>query len=169
MYLWLGSRSQGQGTSPWKGASDELAVGAEGLQHLSPGAGHDHHVDDDIGRICHFDADLGEGRAYRSHGERDDVHRPPFHASPEDFDHLALHVGGRGPVVRWADVLLVLGADVGTLFDTRNVARVRAGEIAFRAKLFVQLGERAVLHEEFAHLLVVFRRAIAGIDAVGLT
>ena len=47
-------------------------------------AGHDPHVDDDVGRVGELHADLRDRRAERPHAEGDHVHRAAAHAAVEE-------------------------------------------------------------------------------------
>jgi hypothetical protein len=76
MYLVVGLH--GQRGSFWPGflgcadrmhAGNEAAVGAEDREHGLAHAGHDAHVDHDVGAVADLDADLGDRRADRAHRE----------------------------------------------------------------------------------------------------
>ena len=55
-------------------------------------AGHDPHVDDDVGGVGDLHADLRDGRADRAHAERHDVHRPARACTREQPGEGALHL-----------------------------------------------------------------------------
>ena len=148
-------------------AGDEVAVLAEVLHHGVAGAGHDVHVDDDVGRVGDLDAVLGDRVADRAHRERDHVHRAALHAALVALEHELLHDLGVHPVVRGTRVDLLLGADERAALDARHVALVRAGEIALGALLLVQLDELAVLDHHLADREVLLLRALHDHDLVG--
>ena len=148
-------------------ARDEVAVLAEVVEDLLARARHDVHVHDDVGRVGDLDAVLGDRVADRAHRERDHVHRAALHAALVALEHELLHGLGLHPVVRRARVDLLLRADERAALDARDVALVRAGEVAARALLFVELDELAVLDHHLADLRVLFLRARHDHDLVG--
>ena len=149
-------------------ALNVFAVLAQLLQDLSADARHNVHVHDDVRRVGQLHADLGDGRADRTHGERDHVQGATLHAALVKPGHCLLQFGGVDPVGRRAGVLLLLARDVGAVFHARNVGSVGAGEIASGALLRVQLGEHAGRDQRVAHRLVFFFRAIAPDHVLGL-
>ena len=64
-------------------ARNEEAVGQR-VEHLLTHAGHDSHVDNHVRRIGQLNTDVRNGRADRSHAERNDVHRTALHTSLEE-------------------------------------------------------------------------------------
>jgi hypothetical protein len=64
-------------------AGHEFAVGAEHVEHRLAHAGHGAHVDHDVGAVGDLDADVGDRRAERAHGEGDHVHGAAAHAALE--------------------------------------------------------------------------------------
>ena len=147
-------------------AGDELTVGTELLNDSVARAGHDVHVDDDVRRVGKLDAVLGDGVADGAHRERNDVHRTALHAALVALLHERLHDLGVNPMVRRTSVDLLLGADEGTAFNASNVTLVRAGEIALRTLLGVELNELAVLDHHLADINVLFLRTCHDDDLV---
>ena len=92
-------------------------------------------------------AELGLRVGDRTHAERHDVHGAALHRTAVLLGHLLLHRRRRGPVVRRAGALLVLGADEGTGLHAGDIRRVGAGEEAVRTLLLVELDDRASLDE----------------------
>ena len=62
-------------------AAREVVGRAEMIERDLPDARHDPHAEHDVPAVGDLDADLREARSRRAHQERDDVHRPPLHAS----------------------------------------------------------------------------------------
>ncbi len=59
---------------------DELAIGAQYVEHSLAHAGHDFHVHGHVGAVRQFDTDVGNRAAQRAHAERHHVHRAASHA-----------------------------------------------------------------------------------------
>ena len=145
-------------------AGDERAGFAELLQDRGAHARHDAHVDDDVGRVGDLDADFGDGRAERTHGEGDDVERAALHAAVVELGHRLLQLGGRDPVVGGAGVLLFFGGDEGALLDARHVAGVGAEEVAAGLFVGVERGGQAAVDHLLAEGVVFSLRAVAPVD-----
>ena len=80
--------------------------------------------------------------------------------------HLLLHLGRVRPVVGRARVLLLLGADVGAGLDARDVGRVGAGQEGVRSLLFVELDERALVHQLLRQAIPLFLGAVGEDDLI---
>ena len=131
-------------------------------------AGHQHHVDDNVGAVGDLDATTRIGRIDRAHAIRHHIERATLHATFEERLHLRFRFAGRHPVVVRTGIILVLGADEGEMLDAGNVRRMRAREETVGVVLFVELHEFAA-RLQLAHELLVFGiRTIAPVDAFGL-
>ena len=130
-------------------------------------ARHDAHVDDDVGRIGDFDADPRHGRVDRTHAEGQHVHRAALHAAAEEVAQGLLHLEGIRPVVGRAGAVLGEAANERAVFDAGDVARVGAGEIAAGPVLLVEPDERAARDQLPAQRVVLLRRTVDPVDAVG--
>ena len=177
MYLFFGSGSHGHETSAWPGLSGAPTecrqgmnepVEAQLVEHRLAHARHDAHVDDHIRRVGNFNADFANGRAERSHGKRDDIHRASFHAPVEQAQQLLLHLGGVGPVVRGAGFVPGLGANKGPVFDARHVAGMRAGQVTARTFLGVEFDKGAAFHHQVAERLIFRVRTVTPVNAFRL-
>jgi hypothetical protein len=156
---------------------DEEAVLAELLQHLLAHTGHRAHGGGDVRGVGDLDADGGELRAQRAHAEGDDVHRAAPHGAAEQAlvtgeapvtREDGTHLVGVLPVVGRARVLLLLGADEGTVLDASDVGRVGGGVVRVGALDRIELLERALLDEFVSEALVLVLRAVAPHDLVRL-
>ena len=174
MYLRLVARPRhvrdavGQRLADRVQAGDELALCAEHVQRALAHPRHHAHVDDDVGRVGQLDADVALVRAQRTHRERHDVHRAALHRTAKQLGEGGAHLRGVAPVVRRAGVLLALGADERAVLDARDIARVRAGEIAVGPLAVGQALEGPAVHEQLAERIGLLRGAVAPVDAVGL-
>ena len=147
------SSLQGQGTSFWPGASGAPTECMQGTTRLivlvdlgedgRADAGHDAHVDDDVGRVGELDADLRHGRADRAHAEGQDVHGAAAHAAAEELLELLAHHEGVFPVVGGAGVVFGERADEGAVFDAGDVVGRGAGVEAAGPELLVEPDEGA--------------------------
>ena len=153
-------------------ARHKMTVRAQHLEHRLAHARHDLHVDHDIRAVGQLDADVRNRRAQRPHRERHDVHRPALHCPFKQRRLTGLqdrpHLVGRHPVVGRACVLLTLRADVGTVFDPRDIAGVAARQIAVRASRRIELQERARGHQPGAQLVVFGAAAVAPVHRARL-
>ena len=131
-------------------------------------AGHDAHVHGDIGRVAELHTYVCDRRTKRTHREGHDVHRATLHGAGIELVHLGTHLCGRTPVVCGARIDFAFGADVGAVFNASNIARVGECEVTVRTLCFVQRAERSAFNELRAQTLVLFSRAVAPIDVVGL-
>ena len=145
-------RRTARGRPPRRGRAGRRPSGGSGTKSPSSPdrvegrrahAGHDPHVDDDVGRVGDLDAECGDRRAERAHRERDDVHGPAAHGAAEEVGQGRLHLVGVAPVVGRAGVVRVARADEGAVLDAGDVAGVGAGEEAVRALLGREAGEGA--------------------------
>ena len=149
-------------------AGNERTGQAQLVEHRLAHARHDAHVNDHIRRVGNFNADFANGRAERSHGKRDDIHRASFHAPVEQAQQLLLHLVGVGPVVRGAGLVLGFGANKGPVFDARHVAGMRAGQVTTRTFLRIQFDQRAAFDHQVAERLVFRVRTVTPVNAFRL-
>src|SRR5208283_4892277 len=131
-------------------------------------ARHDAHVDDDIGGVGQFDADLRHGRAERPHGKREDVHGAALLAAGEELLDPLAHDIGVFPVVGGAGVVLGERADECALLDARDVGGRGAGVKAAWPLLIVEREEGDGLYELVAEEVVLLLSAGDPVDALGL-
>ena len=117
-----------RGARRWT-AGHVFAIGAEHVEDALAHAGHGAHVDHDVGAVRDLDADVRDRRTERAHRERHDVHRAALHAAGEQAVQRLAHLGRFFPVVGWAGVILVLRADVGAVFDARDVRGIGPGQV----------------------------------------
>ena len=87
-------------------SAHEIAVFAENLKHGASHPRHDVHVGDDVGRVGDLHADLGDGRADRTHAVGNNVHGAAHHRAREQSRQLLLHLRRIFPVVGRAGVFL---------------------------------------------------------------
>ena len=113
-------------------AGHEVAVGAQHVIDLLAHARHDAHVDDHIGAVGQFDANVRDVRAQRAHRERHHVQRAAAHGAVEQAVERGAHLGGIGPVVGGAGVLGAVGTDEGAVLDAGHVGRVGTGQERIR-------------------------------------
>ncbi len=174
--MYLSVALQGHLTSAWPWlerhpdrvqAGHELAVVAEHLQGAGPHARHDLHVDRDVGRVGHLDADVADVRSERSHRERHDVHRAALHRTLEEALQDVAHLARVAPVVRRTGVVLVLRADERAVLDARDVARVRRRVVTVRSLGRREPGEGAGVDEELTQFVVLLVRSVAPVDTIG--
>ena len=74
---------------------------------------HNAHAHDDVGGVGDLNANLGERRTERPHGERNNVHPAAAHGALEESIESVAHFCGRGPVVGGAGIALLGRADEG--------------------------------------------------------
>ncbi len=149
-------------------AGHELAVAAELVEHGTTHAGHDPHVDHDIGAVGNLDADMGDGRADRSHRERNHVHGAATHATLEQAAQSVLHLCRSFPVVVGAGIFRMGGADVGAVFDAGDIRRVRAGQVGVGTLGWIELDQVAGFDHLGEQPVGFCLRAIAPDDGIGL-
>ena len=169
---------QGQGTSFCPGSSGTPTVCMQGMTRWivlvdlgedgGADARHDAHVDDDVGGVGEFDADLRHGRADRPHGERKDVHGAAPHAAGEELLDPLAHDIGVFPVVGGAGVVLGERADEGALLDARDIGGRGAGIETAGPLLIVEREEGAGLDQLVAEEVVLLLSAGDPVDALGL-
>ena len=129
-------------------------------------AGHDAHVDNDVGGVGDLNTELGDGAAQGTHGEGHHVHGAALHGARELLTQGGLHFLGVGPVVRRAGVLFLLTADEGTGLNTRNVGRLGASQERVGALLLVELGEHAALDHLRGQAIPLLLGAVGELDGV---
>ena len=129
-------------------------------------AGHDAHVDNDVGRVGDLNTELGDGATKGTHGEGNHVHGATLHGTRELLVQGGLHFLGVGPVVGRARILFLLTADEGTGLNTRNVGRLGASKEGVGALLLVELGEHATLDHLRGQAIPLFLGAVAELDGV---
>ena len=137
-------------------------LGQGGLAH----AGHDPHVDHDVGRIRDLDAKPADRRANGSHRERDDVHRATAHRAREQALQRLAHLARVLPVVGRAGILFLRRADEGPVLNAGNVGWVGSGQETVRFELRVQADERARVDEELGQPIVLSLRSVTPVDGV---
>ena len=132
MYLFSALHGHGTSASPSAErradrvhARHELAVGAEHVEGALAHAGHDPHVDRDVGRVGELHADVGDGRAERAHART--APRtwcgPSWRRGRARSARPSSRPGSRQLLVGPASISL-LGADEGAVLDPGDVARV---------------------------------------------
>ncbi len=162
--LALGQR----GADGMHAGDDAFEIGVDQLEDFFSDARHDAHVDHDVGRVGQLHANLRHRRADRAHAERQHIHGASGHAAVEEpFERLA-HLERIDPVVRRSGRLLGKRADERAVFDPCHVAGVRAGEVAARPFLLVQLDEGAGRDHLRAERVVFLLRAVDPVDGGGL-
>jgi hypothetical protein len=107
-------------------------------------------------------------RSDRTHRERYDVQGAAAHAAVKEALERRAHFGRLDPVVGRSSLLFGLAANEGPILHARDVARMRAREVAVRTQLLVQLDEGTGAHQLRAQAVVLSLRAIAPDDALGL-
>ena len=150
-------------------AGHERAVGAERVEHGRAHAGHDPHVDRDVGRVGDLDADLRDRRTERAHAERDHVHRAAPHAAVEQAVEVPCISAGSIQLLVGPASLLRAAADEGAVLDPGDVARVGAGEEAVRSLLLVEPDERAGVDQFLAEFVVFLGRSVAPVHVARST
>jgi len=118
----------------------EFAVSAEGVEDSLADAGHDAHVDNNVGAVGDFDADFGNRGADRAHREGDDIEGTALHAAIVEAFHRFLELGWIDPVVGRTGIFLLDRGDVSAVFDTGNVGCITAEQVAARAFVLVEQG-----------------------------
>ncbi len=149
-------------------AFGELALGAQRIHHLGAHAGHDAHVEHDIDAVGQLDADLGEGRANRAHGERHHVHGAALHGAREVATRFAVGLAWAHPVVGWPGVTLKAGADVREVFSAGHIVGRRPVKVAARQRFLVKFRELAGLESLSGEVLSLLISAVTPVDAVRL-
>jgi len=129
-------------------------------------AGHDAHVDNDVGGVGDLNTELGDGATKGTHGEGNHVHGATLHGTRELLVQGGLHFLGVGPVVGRARILFLLTADEGTGLNTRNVGRLGASEEGVGALLLVELGEHATLDHLRGQAIPLFLGTVAELNGV---
>ena len=124
-------------------AAHPVVAVAQSLPDLLAHAGHDGHVQHNIDGVGQLHASLGEMGADRAHGVGDDIHRAALVAALCDVIQHLVRLLGIHPVVGRAGVLLLLGADEGSVLHTGNVVDGGAVQVAARQLLLVELNHLA--------------------------
>ncbi len=110
-------------------ARHKVAVGAKYLVHRRAHAGHELHVDRDVGAVRQLNPNVCNGAAQRPHGKRHHVHGAAFHATVKQGLQGRAHGGRVLPVVGGAGVFLLLAANKGAVFYAGHVRGVRPRQI----------------------------------------
>jgi hypothetical protein len=147
--------------------NDALDVLIDFAEDGQTDARHDAHVDDDVRRIGELHADLRHGRIDGAHAEREHIHGAAAHGAIKERLELAAHLEGVDPVVGGAGGIARERADEGAIFHAGDVACVRAGVIAPRPEILIELDESAGGDHLGAQRVVLFLRAIDPVDIGG--
>ena len=126
-------------------ALDVTAVFADLVQSFLAHAGHDAHGHHHVRGISDLHAQLRILISDGPHAERHDVHGAATHRTGEVLAHFFAHLFWLHPVVGWACVFFILGADEGARFHARHVGWVRATEVRVRLLFLVQLYQSATV------------------------
>lgn len=70
----------------------EIGMLMQLLHRLGTHAGHDLHIDSDVGRVRELDAEGAELRSERAHAEWDDIHRATAHAAGKQLVQVRLSI-----------------------------------------------------------------------------
>ena len=149
-------------------ALHEAALARDALERRATRAGHQDHVDDDIGAVGDLDAAARVGRVDRAHAIRDHVERATLHAALEEAQHLGLGVSRRHPVVVRAGVFPVGGAHEGEVLDTRHIGGMGAGEEAVGVMRLVELLQFAARFEFGDQSAILVVRPFTPVHPFGL-
>ena len=149
-------------------ARNEVAVGPHHLEHLAANTRHELHVRHHVGRIGEFHTDVGDMRPQRPHAVGDHVHRASAHAAFEELPQLCPHLVRRHPVIVGTGVLLVAAADKGALFHACDIIGIGPRHEAARALLWIELDQHPARDHLSAQPVVLFLRAVAPVDPLGL-
>ena len=164
----IGGRRRGKRIAHRVHAAHEILAVAERLPHLVADAGHDVHVGDGVGGVRDHHADTGDRRADRPHGIGHHIHGAPGHRPVVKLAERFLHRFGVEPVVGRARVVLLLGADVSLVLDSRDVLGVGAHQDRVRPLFGVEPQRRAAIDQRLEHTLVFVLGAVAPHDVLGL-
>ena len=149
-------------------AAHPVVAVTQSFEHILAHAGHDRHVQHDVDGVGQLNAVFGKGRADRTHGIGDDVHRAALVAAAGDVvQHLVRFRRGL-PVVGGTGVLFLFGADEGAALHTGNVVDGGAVQIAAGQLLLVELNHLAGGAGLLAQLLKLLLAAGDPNDLVGL-
>jgi hypothetical protein len=148
-------------------AGDELSI-AQHFERAAPHAGHDPHVDDDVGRIGEFNADVRQRRAQGTHAEGGHIHGPSPHGAGEDPLHGDAHLARVHPIVGGAGVLPPLAADEGPILDPGDITGIGKGEVAVGALGGIKSLQGSCRHHLVQQGLVLGGRAVAPVNSIGL-
>ena len=140
----------------------------DALECLASGAGHDQHVDGDVGAVGDLDAAARERRVDRAHAVGNHVQRASAHAPAEQLTHLGMRGLRFHPVVVRAGVVLRAGADVGQVLDPRHVGRIGAVQVAVRIGLRIELEQLSFAHQGAGERLALGPGALAPVHALRL-
>ena len=148
-------------------ARNEFAVFAKDFQNLVADAGHDVHIDHNVGRVGDFHTDLGNVAADRTHAVGNHIHGTAVHTAFVKTTHGGFEFSRGDPVVGRTGIFLLFAGDVGTGFHAGHVRRVTAEKHAIGTKFAVQTGRKTGLDHFFAHCIVLGVGAVAPVDAIG--
>src|SRR2546430_17007655 len=98
----------------------------ESVESGFPHASHDLHVDDYIGTISDFHANLTGGRIGRPHDVGHHIQSAVFHRPGEKSTNLLFGFRRRHPVVVGTGIFLFASADEGEVFSAGDVTGVTA-------------------------------------------
>ena len=146
-------------------AGHELAVVTDYLERPFPHPRHDPEADGHVRRVGDLHADVGDGRAERTHREGHDVHRAPLHAPLEERRESLTELVWVEPVVVRPGVLFLRRGDVCAALDAGDVAHVGVCPVAVGAFRLGQARERPLIDEELAQPVVLGRRPVAPFHA----
>ena len=146
----------------------ETAFAADALERGAARAGHQHHVDDNVGTVSNFNAAARVRRVDRAHAVGHHVERAAFHAVLEELAHFRARLAWGHPVVVRAGIFRVRGAHEGQMLDARDVGGVRAGEEAVRVVRFVECLQFAGVLQLGEQRPVLFIGAFAPVHSVRL-
>ena len=116
---------------------DEVAVFADTFKYVETDAGHDEHIEHNIDRVGQLDAVLCEIGANDTHGVGNDVHGFALHGALVELGELFVAFLRIHPVVDVACFFFGGGADIGSVFHTRDIVYGGAVQIAVGKQFFV--------------------------------
>ena len=157
----------GEGFADGVDAGDEFAV-AEDVEDFGTDAGHHGHVDNNVGGVGDFNADLGDGRTDGAHGEGDDVHGTALHAAVIETEHGLFEFFGVDPVVGGTGGFLSFGSDEGTGFNAGNVGRIGAEQQAVRTLFGVEADCETAFDHLVAETIIFFFGTVTPVDRIRL-
>jgi len=129
------------------------AVVAKHVQNLCSHSGHNVHIDDYVCAVRNLNADFGNVRADRPHGEGNNIHRAPLHTALVKAVHGLFQFVRVDPVIGRTGVVLALAGDIGAVFHTRHVRRVGAEQVTVGP--FFERRSKPRVHKDFYHSVVL--------------
>jgi len=148
---------------------DEAGIIAESLKNVSTYTGHDAHVEYNVDRVGKLDTVFSKGRAYNTHGIRNNVHGSALHGAAEKLGKLSVAVSGSHPVIDVTCILLLGGTDKGSALYTGNVVNCGSVKIAVRKKLLIELDDLTGGHSLSAKSVKLCLRSVYPDDLVRLS